>query len=387
MPYVINFIRVILILAAVLSTGSGSFASLIDNPGGDQPDESFVLGDALYPRNIENVKPNTDARSKVAVLDNGYSRESVLFWGLYLPVRFVKEEDFLSQHSSISLFVIPSGGLSYLKDPGAFKLSLDKFVKNGGTLFVFSQRFGRDFALLPVPDGDSISGYGWLEDQSSLAYSSILTLLHPVVSRLDTSRPHINIDGVFTVVPRRCKAVLRNSISGQTVMCIYKEGWGNVIMSTLFTDWAYIHSNITRDEVRLFSRILRWTGFPLLSTAPEGLETKQTASVPLIELPSLGFSIQSDDEIYTAGSTATFTINLWNNDDKKKVINVYYDGNGNKVNLLPRGSAQVKYSVPVYSTRRLWVYFFNEEEVFLQTLKKGYMVVYPPGEGNNEANR
>ena len=88
-------------------------------------------------------------------------------------------------------------------------------------------------------------------------------------------------------------------------------------MSTLFTDWAYIHSNITRDEVRLFSRILRWTGFPLLSTAPEGLETKQTASVPLIELPSLGFSIQSDDEIYTAGSTATFTINLWNNDDKK----------------------------------------------------------------------
>src|SRR3990172_3287071 len=149
MPYVINFIRVILILAAVLSMSTRSFASLIDNPGGDQPDESFVLGDALYPRNIENVRPNTDARSKVAVLDNGYSRESVLFWGLYLPVRFFKEKDFLSQYSSISLFVIPSGGLSYLKEPGAFKLSLNKFVKNGGTLFVFSQRFGRDFALLP----------------------------------------------------------------------------------------------------------------------------------------------------------------------------------------------------------------------------------------------
>jgi hypothetical protein len=45
--------------------------------------------------------------------------------------------------------------------------------------------------------------------------------------------------------------------------------------------------------------------------------------------------------------------------------------------LLPKGSTKLSYSVPVYSTRRLWVYFYDENEIFLQTIRRGYSVVYP----------
>ena len=67
--------------AAVSDTG---------NPGGDESDESAFLGDALYPTKLEEISPKIDAKSKIAVLDNGYGREAALFFGLYLPVRVVQ---------------------------------------------------------------------------------------------------------------------------------------------------------------------------------------------------------------------------------------------------------------------------------------------------------
>lgn len=354
-----------------------SFARYSDNPGADQPDESFMLGDALYPTTLENALPNTDVKSKVAVLDNGYSREAILFLGLYLPVRVVKEKEFSSQASSISLFIIPSGSLSELKDPDGFRASLSKFAEDGGTLFVFSQRYGKEYAILPFSGGDSIKGYGWLEDQSSLRQSSIMTMRHTSVSGLTSSRPNLNIDGFFTSFPRNGKPILRNNISGQPVMLIYRYGKGNIIASTLFTDWAYMHGRATWDEVALFSGILRWTGLTLASTAPKTTDDVHKGPVLPAPLPAIGFSVQSDNEMYMAGSIASFTVRLWNNEDKKRTIKVYLDATGHKVELLPHGSGQFTYSIQVYSSRRLWVYFYDEKEIFLQTLKKGYTVVYP----------
>lgn len=355
-----------------------SFAQDSDNPGADQPDESFMLGDALYPTTLENASPNADVKSKMAVLDNGYSREAILFLGLYLPVRVVKEKEFSSQASSILLFIIPSGSLSELKDPDGFRASLSKFVEDGGTLFVFSQRYGKEYVILPFLDGDSINGYGWLEDQSSLRQSAIMTIRHTAISGLTTSKPNLNIDGFFTSFPRNGKPILRNNISGQPVMLIYRYGKGNVVASALFTDWAYMHARATWDEVALFSSLLRWAGLTLTSTAPKAAtDVVHKGPVLPLPLPAIGFSVQSDNEMYMAGSTATFTVRLWNHEDKKRTIKVYLDGIGHKVELLQNGSGQFTYSIPVYSSRRLWVYFYDEKEIFLQTLKKGYTVVYP----------
>lgn len=374
-PVIVTFILFIGLFAA-----PPSFAiEYADNPAGDQPDESLLLGNAIFPSRLENISPNIDAKSKVAVLDNGYAREAVLFLGLFLPVRTVAEKDIPSQAPSISLFIIPSGGLSYLADHERFRMAMNKFVEDGGTLFVFSQRSGREYSILPGPAGETIQGYGWLEDQSALSNSALLAMRHPVVDGLTTSRPHLNIDGFFTSFPGKGKPVLRNSISGQAIMLIYRHGKGNVIATTLFTDWAYIHTSITWDEVAIFSRLLKWAGLSLIPAAPKAPEVR-AAPVSPVASPAIGFSIQSDNEIYMAGSTATFTINMWNNEDKKRTISVYYDDRGHDVQLSPHGSARLNYSIPVYSTRRLWVYFYDEKKIFLQTLKKGYTVVYPTGE-------
>lgn len=354
-----------------------------DNPGGDQPDYSFTLGDALYPTRLENITPNIDAKAPVAVLDNGYSRETMLFIGLYLPVRMIKETEFSTHNSSILLFIIPSGGLSYLNDPEGFRIRLNRFVEEGGILLVFAQRFGRDYALAPAPEDEPVQGYGWLEDQSSIAHSSILTMQHPVVAGLATSKPHVNIDGFFMSFPRNARPVLRNAINGQPVMLIYRHGKGNVLASALFTDWAYLHTRATWDEVAIFSHFLRWGGFTLSPSAPKKMSgSSAKGSVLPTALPPLGFSIQSDNEIYMAGSTATFAIHLWNNGSRKRKIKVYLDGIGHNVELSPHGSAQINHSTSVYSSRRLWVYFYDEEGIFLQTLRKGYTVVYPVSEAD-----
>ncbi|HEY4619525.1 MAG TPA: hypothetical protein VIH39_01575, partial [Nitrospirota bacterium] len=72
-----------------------------------------------------------------------------------------------------------------------------------------------------------------------------------------------------------------------------------------------------------------------------------------------------------------FTIRVWNNEDRARKIKIYYDGKGEVREISARGSAELSYSFPVYSARRLWVYFYDENEIFLQTMRRGYSVVYP----------
>src|SRR3972149_3305941 len=358
--------------AAVSDTG---------NPGGDESDESAFLGDALYPTKLEEISPKKDSKSKIAVLDNGYGSDATLFFGLYLPVRVVQETDLPAQSSSISLLIIPSGGLSHLNDPERVRMGLGRFVEEGGMLFIFSQRFGKDYALFPLSPGGSIQGYGWLEGQSSLPRSATLAMRHPAVTGLTASRSNLNIDGVFTAYPRNGKPLLRNSVSGQPVMLAYKYGRGSVIASALFTDWAYLHLRATWDEITLFSKLLKWAGPSLSPSAPTQPDRPLRSPALPAALPAMGFSLQSDHEVYEAGETATFSINLWNYEDRKRTIHVFYDGTGHEVQLPPHGFVQLTHSAPVYSTRRLWVYFHDEQEIFLQTLKKGYTVVYLANEG------
>jgi len=384
-----NPIVVIVTVYAILIAVSSSYAipPSGDNPGGDQPDESFILGDALYPTRLEDISLNLDVDSRVAILDSGYSREAALFLGLFLPVRFVSEREFSPEVSSISLLIIPSGGLSFLEDPEGFGRHLRRFVEKGGRVFVFSQRFGKEYALLPLSEGEDLDGYGWLEDQSLLTRSTIMTLWHPLVSDLTTSRPHLHIDGFFISIPNKGKPILRNSISGQPVLLLYNYGKGVVIASTLYADWAYLHTNTTRDEIALFSRLLRWAGLTLSPTAPKGPDKVKGSAISPAPLPAVGFSIQSDHEIYLLGSTATFTINIWNYERRDRKIKVYYDGKSEVVHMAPQGFARLVYSIPVYSTRRLWVYFYDEGEIFLQTLRKGYSVVYPSTSEGDRKNR
>ena len=375
------FKRIILIFIAitVFAISSSSFAQLRenDNPGADQPDDSALLGDDLFPTNLENITLKINKDSGIAILDSGYSRHAGMFLGMFLPVRMIAENEVPDISSAIRLLVIPSGGITSIENREKFRVVLKNYVKEGGTLLVFSQRVGSDYSILPVPDGKPLTSYGWLEDQSTLSSSSILSMMHPIVSKLTSSTLNFNIDGSIESFPAMSKPLLRNRVSGQPVMIVYKYGKGTVIATALFTDWAYMHQRATWDEINLFTGIIKWTGL-----TPEELSTQNNpitgSKAPMpVSLPPLGFSLQSDNEIYLAGDKADFTIRLWNNENRARRIKIYYDGKGEFRELLPKGSTKLSYSFPVYSARRLWVYFYDENEIFLQTIRRGYSVVYP----------
>lgn len=371
----ISILFVSLVCALFITpTSSGAWT---DNPGGDESDETFVLGDELYPEKLEEIKSNLSPDSNTAILDSGFSSESALFIGRYIPVRIISEKDIVSGISGITLLIIPSGGLSSIKEPEKLEPALHKFVENGGSLFIFSQRKGKDYSILPVPPGEKLQGYGWIEDQSSVENSSLLLQYNAIASGVSSARPHINIDGFFTAFPRGSKAVIHKRNNGQPVFLTYKIGKGSVIASTLFTDWAYLHLRTTWDEISIFNGVLKSIGIPVTSSVVKRSGQERRGIFTPAILPSLGYSIQSDNEMYNLGEKATFTVKIWNNEDKRRTIKVYYDEKGQKVQINPHSTSQITYTMPVFSTRRLWVYFYDENEIFLQTVKRGYIVVYP----------
>ncbi|MBI5192331.1 MAG: hypothetical protein HZA08_02685 [Nitrospirae bacterium] len=361
-----------------------SFGAWTDNPGGDETDETFVLGDALYPAKLEEITSNLTIDSTTAILDSGFSREAALFIGLYAPVRIISEKDFISGASGITLLIIPSGGLSSLKEPEKLGPALHKFVENGGSLFIFSQRKGKDYSILPVPEGEHLQGYGWIEDQSSIENSALLLQFNSIASGVSSARPHINIDGFFTAYPRGTKVIINKRMNGQPVFLNYKLGRGSVFASTLFTDWAFLHLRTTWDEISIFNGVLKTAGITVkLPVVKMPDQQKKVIFTPAL-LPSLGFSVQSDNEMYNLGEKATFTVKIWNNEDKRRTIKVYYDEKGQKVQINSHSTSQLTYTMPVFSTRRLWVYFYDENEIFLQTVKRGYIVVYPESAENKQ---
>lgn len=348
-----------------------------DNPGADQPDDSALLGDDLYPADLENIKLKADNDSGIAILDNGYSRYAAMFLGLFLPVRMISYSELPHIPSSVRLLVIASGGLSSIHDNKDLTAALKDYLQQGGTLLVFSQRAGSDYKVLPVPDGRPVEAYGWIEDQSTLSSSSILSMYHPAVAMIKSSELNLNIDGSIESSPEMSKPLIRNRISGQPVMIIYKYGKGTVVATTLFTDWAYMHQRATSDEIDLFAGLIKWTGLTPVETPHQKSRRQGRKNARPLPLPPLGFSVQSDNEIYLAGDKADFTIRLWNNESRVRRIRIYFDGKGEYRELLPKSSAKLSYSLPVYSARRLWVYFYDENEIFLQTIQRGYSVVYP----------
>ncbi|HEY4619290.1 MAG TPA: hypothetical protein VIH39_00365, partial [Nitrospirota bacterium] len=100
-----------LIAVTIITISAPSIAQLRenDNPGADQPDDSALLGDDLYPAKLESIALKIKNDSELAILDNGYSRHAGSFFGLFLPVRMITENEVSELSSSIRLLVIPSG--------------------------------------------------------------------------------------------------------------------------------------------------------------------------------------------------------------------------------------------------------------------------------------
>ncbi|GFO57557.1 hypothetical protein GMSM_45640 [Geomonas sp. Red276] len=197
------------------------------------------------------------------------------------------------------VLVIPSGGLYGYENSSFFKATLNEFVKQGGTLIVFAQQHGYDFSVVPTPDGKTIAAYGWTEDQSCLWNGTYVDTYHQILASVSDPTVSAGVDGYFASYPANSTILLRRSVNSQPAMLMYPYGQGQVIVSSLYTDWGYAHSQATTNELAIVRDMLTWAKKPAM--LPE-IKPGNQITVPVTVTNS------------AAGDAATVRLQLYNPD-------------------------------------------------------------------------
>ena len=183
----------------------------------------------------------------VAILGRGFalSMSDLLQSKLNEPIRRFTVDDFSPDAlKDYPIFIIPSAGLMGLENSDIFRVKLDEYVKQGGTLIVFAQQHGYEFSVLPVPqeaDGSykKIGGYGWSEDQTCFYSAAYIDTWHQILAGQSKSAPNLHLDGYFTSYPSNATVLLRRTANGQPALLLYEYGQGKVIVTSMYSDFAF----------------------------------------------------------------------------------------------------------------------------------------------------
>lgn len=221
----------------------------------------------------------------IAVLTNGYSGSTLMLL-LKIGESYSLVEPSFSPDiiKNYPVLIIPSAGLYGFENSAFFKATLDEYVKQGGTLIVFAQQHGNEFNALPVPqeaEGGTykdISGYGWTEDQSCFANAAYIDTWRQMLASVNKDTPTLSVDGYFTNYPSNTTVLLRRTANGQPAMIMYEHGLGKVIVTSMYSDWAYSHSQASSEEIALVRDMISWAKKP--ATLPE-IKPGETVSVNL----------------------------------------------------------------------------------------------------------
>jgi hypothetical protein len=152
-----------------------------------------------------------------------------------------------------SVLILPTYSLSGINSE-IFKAILDDYVSSGGTLICFTQRYGEGFELLP----GKLAGYGGNQDQSCHSNAVYIDSLHSIISGQSKVCIDSNVDGYLTKYPNESIILLRRTKNGYPAMLAYPYGKGWVVVSSLFTDYGYGHSQVYGDELNLIRDLISW---------------------------------------------------------------------------------------------------------------------------------
>jgi len=224
-------------------TGASHFNDVLPGSNPSQYSYSFYPDILIYNRyNSDEIKKLLDLFNEEYYLDD------------------FEHTDFLPQHK---VLVIPSGELTGEQDSELIKMALQRFVEAGNTLIVLGQQYGTDFSnLIPAPPIPKLEAFGWREDQSCYWGSSYFQGMHPILSSLTTERVNVGVDGYFANYPGNSTVLLRRISNQQAALLYYSYGAGTVILSSLFSDWAYIHSQASAEELKLFRDMITFAKNP-----------------------------------------------------------------------------------------------------------------------------
>jgi len=167
-----------------------------------------------------------------------------------------------------------------------FKELLKSYVYNGKTLILFSQQYGSQFDnVVPVAEGESLKSYGWREDQSCLKNSVFFNRdnMHPVLASATNELVDVAVDGYFAVYPKNATALLRRRTNGEPTVIAYPYGpnGGHVILTSMYTDWGYAHSQASSAELRIVRDLITWAKNPSMPVPMFNLADNPTPAITL----------------------------------------------------------------------------------------------------------
>ena len=249
------------------------------------------------------------ASADVALLSDAFvdNAAELLIKRLKEPIREVKETfNPTALIKNQPVLLVPSGALSGFRDSTLLKASLDEYVKQGGTLIILAQQHCYNFSVVPTPDGKTITGYGWEEDQNCFSDAVSIDTWHQMLSGQSRSTPTVNVDGYFTSYPANATILLRRTANGQPALLMYEHGAGRVIVTSMYSDWAYGHGQASGEEIALIRDILSWVKKP--AQLPE-VKPGQTATMPVTVRNATSTDAASVRFIgYTPDRTSSFEV-------------------------------------------------------------------------------
>lgn len=162
------------------------------------------------------------------------------------------------------VMVIPTGGfqMRHARDPQwwiAYADRLRRFVEAGGTLLVFVQAVGGDYAIVPGPSSDPLAVKGYREAPFQEAGTIRCVARHPLCRWFGpTQRLSMMAKGRFERSPRDAAVLLSDAATGAPIAIVYALGKGSVVVTTLAEDAGFFDKGGS-DEGRAFvAGVLRW---------------------------------------------------------------------------------------------------------------------------------
>ena len=246
-------------------------------------------------------------------------------------------------HDSFSnnhrLLIIPSGELTGDENSIIIKEALKQFVESGGTLLVLSQQYDTQFEnLVPIPETEPFKCYGWRQDQSCSIGSTYFEEMHPVLSSSTNELVSAVVDGYFHTIPSTATTLLYKTRNRESTMLYYPYGNGTVILTSLYTDWAYAHAQATTTELRIIRDLITFAKNPKLPIPMFDLEQNPT--------PSINLNVEIKNITETPASKAKLMVYTPNRDILLHVIEA-------PVSLNPGESTQIplSFTLPELQTR------------------------------------
>jgi len=242
----------------------GQAKATTDVPANDHPDETYGVGDEVFPP-VSGENKHFTVDKYVGIFNEGFSNSaSEMVLRNWNAIGLVSIEELVSgiiveDLKYYPIMIIPTAGLHGLDNSPTFRQKLGDYVSAGGTVIVFAQQHGYEFKSLP---GGEVSGYGWNEDQSCHTNAAYINVYHPIFAGQDSANLDANVDGYFTTWPSNTIILLRRTSNGMPAMIAYPYGSGWVVASTLFSDWSYGHGGMTEDELNLVRDLISWAKNP-----------------------------------------------------------------------------------------------------------------------------